>query len=63
MEIYAIYYIVISSGVLLISSGVAGWNGVEISKKDFIGSIFWPIYLTTLIGLIIRIIYENIKRK
>jgi hypothetical protein len=49
--------------MLLINAFVAGFNGVDIDKKDLIGSIFWPIQLSTLIGLLLRILIENKKDK
>jgi hypothetical protein len=63
MEVYILYYVIISAGMLLINAFVAGFNGVDIDKKDLIGSIFWPIQLSTLIGLLLRILIENKKDK
>lgn len=54
----------ISIVIFLFFSAVAnGFNGTEISKKDIIYSIFWPLLLGLLIGGIIRVITERLRKE
>ena len=42
-----------------ITAGVAGYFGNEPGKSEFGSSLIWPISLSTLIGLLVRLIVEK----
>lgn len=60
---YVVGYIIISLVFLLFNSIIAGYNGNSYSFQDTIDSILWPLSLSVLIGLVIRITIEKYKEK
>lgn len=60
---YVQWYAVVAFGVLIINSVIAGFLGNAVQKDDVVQSIFWPVSTAQLLGLTVRVIFENIKGK
>lgn len=65
MEIVFVGVIYLCIGVvfLLFNAFAAGYLGMEISKKEWVDSIIWPISAAIGLGLLVRIIVEKLKER
>lgn len=57
--VYLCYYIFVGIIFALVSAFFAGFNGNVMTKDDYISSIFWPISIATLLGLLIKLYFQK----
>jgi hypothetical protein len=60
---YIGFYVYMAFFVWLINAFVAGYNGTNSNKDDFIQSILWPISIATLIGMVIKLITIKLNKE
>jgi len=60
---YIIIYVIGIAITLLVNAFIAGYNGNNITLNDFSDAVIWPISLTVLIGLLIRLVVEKNKKQ
>jgi NADH:ubiquinone oxidoreductase subunit 6 (subunit J) len=63
LQHYGTIYLFVGAIFLLISAVVAGYNGIDMNKKDFTDSVIWPVSIAVLIGTIVRVVIEIAKIK
>jgi ABC-type thiamin/hydroxymethylpyrimidine transport system permease subunit len=65
MEIlsFVIFYFCVAFGVLIVNAILAGYYGTQTSFNDIIASLFWPVSVASLIGLLIKIGVEAYKEE
>ena len=63
MEILALinFYFSVALFVLIVNAIIGGYQGKQIGVDDVIQSAFWPVSLSTLIGMVVRIGVESYK--
>lgn len=56
-------YFSIALGVLIINAVLAGYYGNQTTLNDVVQSIFWPVSLATLLGLLVKVAVEAYKEE
>jgi hypothetical protein len=65
MEILSIitFYFVVAFCVLIINAVLAGYQGMQPTLNDVMQSVFWPVSIATLLGLLIKVGVESYKEE
>lgn len=61
--VYVCYYFYIAIGFWIINSIVGGFIGEKWNWRDGLDSLFWPLSVSTLLGLTIRIITDKMRKE
>lgn len=65
MEILSMvtFYFIVAFCVLIVNAILAGYFGKQPTMDDVVQSLFWPISLATLLGLLVKVGVESYKEE